>query len=170
MSMPTLARDYTRWRTLQQLVDLLVDEYETTTEALITVHFGGDPDALNEVLQTGLNLGPAPSGDNMRELLDLISQTSVNDFKLGYEDRDFVTRVRSHLVDALSACISGDLERLAESTNEAYRALDFITYKRKRTDKRDYHNPFANEKRRFEVLTARTSRLARAFDKVAVSA
>lgn len=170
MSMPTLPRDFARWRSLHILVNIVADAYDAATDAIVDAHFGGDVDAFQAAMRDGLNHAPAPNTDNMRELLELISLTSINAFDLGYEDRDFLARVRSHLLDALSACVSGDLEALASATHTAYMTLDFITYRRKRTDKRDYHNPFANEKQRFEDLTARTSRLARSFDKVVVSA
>jgi hypothetical protein len=167
---PSLPRDYAHWRNLRTLVDIIVDAYEVASDEIVNKHFDGSPEAFTDALNGELSDMSLPPQDSMRELLSLIAGTSTSDYSLGYEDRDFLTRVRSHLCDALIACLEGDIERLADHTNEAYKALDFMTYKRKRTDKRDYHNPFANERRRFEVLTARASRLARAFDKVAVSA
>jgi hypothetical protein len=169
MKLPTFNRSYARWRSLRQFVDIAVDAYETASDEIIDVHFGGHPEDFSDYLGTNPTLPPIPDAKHMRELIDLLTDTSVRNFVLSYEDRDFLARVRSHLCDALVACVSGDIEMVATATDDAYRQLEFITYGRKRTDRRDFHNPFAAERERFEKLTARANRLARALD-VAVSA
>lgn len=165
-----ISRDYARWHSLSVLVDMLVNAYEDESEHMINAHFGGDANRFSEALAYELSEIQVPAVAHISELLGLITDTSTTKFELSYEDNDYLTRVRSHLCDALAACMGGDIEAVAGATDKAYRALDFMTYKRKRTDRRDFHKPFAEEKRRFEILTARTSRLARALDKEAVSA
>ena len=169
MSLPTLKRDYARWRSLHQLVDIVVDAYEFATDRIIATHFKGDPDGFAAAINDGLKAVPAPTTAHLRELIELIGDTSISKFTLSYEDRDFLTRVRSHLCDALERCMRGDVEGVAKATDDAYKQLDFITYGRKRTDKRDFHNPFTAERERFVKLTARAAKLARALDREAVS-
>lgn len=170
MSLPTLPTDYARWASLRQLVGLVIDRYNDATDHFVAIHYDGDPERFSAALAAG-DLGPlGPSAENLRELIELIIATSGSDYTLGYEDRDFLGRVRSSLCDALVACLQGDFDGLATHTDQAYRGLRLITYERKRTDKRNYHNPFANEKPRFERLTARTLRLSLALARAAVSA
>ena len=110
MKLPTFNRCYARWRSLRQLVDIAVDKYEYASDELIDVHFGGNPEDFSEYLATNPNGVVTPTQEHMRELIDLIAGTSLNNFVLGYEDRDFLARVRSHLCDALVACMEGDIE------------------------------------------------------------
>jgi hypothetical protein len=170
MPLPTFNRSYARWRSLSHFVDIIADAYETASDEMVNVHFGGHPEDFSEYLATNPPLPPIPGPEHMRELIDLIASTSNHDFVLSYEDRDFLGRVRSYLCDALTACLAGDVEAVATHADEAYKQLEFITYGRKRTDRRDFHNPFAVERERFEKLTARANRLARSLDRKSVSA
>ena len=169
MSLPTFNRDYARWYSLRRLTNITVDSYEHASDELINVHFGGDPEAFSAYLATA-QVPMALTAAHMRELLDLIVATSVSDYTLGYEDRDFLTRVRSHLCDAFVSCLGGDIEAVVSATDHAYQQLYFLTYERKRTDKRNFHNPFAVERPRFERLTARASKLSQAITRASVSA
>jgi hypothetical protein len=167
MPLPQLRRDYARWRALYQLMVYVTDSYEAVTDQVVRDHFGGDPEAFVTAQRVGLDV-EVPTSEHMHELIDLITRTSAADYTLGYKDREYLGLVRSSLIDALNACLVGDIEGVAGHTNEAWKQLHFITYERKRTDKRDYHNPFSNERGRFERLTARASKLARQLDRVVV--
>lgn len=168
--MAILATDYTRTHCLALIAEYSNDAFESQRALLIKRHFDDDPDRFMTALGNELTSMRLPEVADLVELLELLRDTSAVPYDLGYEDKQYLAEVRTHLVDAFVALCEGDIDVCAMALERASDRLDFITYKRRRQDKRDYHNPFAAMKPAFERLTMRTTALARRIGTVAVSA
>lgn len=166
--MATLTTDYIRaW--CYGLIGVIADEaFEEQRELIIERYYGGDWEAFKAASTDGL-AKHVPSQADIKALALLIRDTSPVPYDLGYEDKQYLAEARTQLIDAFCGLLDGDIDVCTDALERASRRLEFITYERKRQDKRDYHNPFAEMRPIFEKLTLRTATLARRFGKLSVS-